>query len=92
MTKYERLKDLENKKIKYEQFFIERKGYNYVVLSKKPHKKKPFFEATESTKRNSGIASIMDIPDLGFLQMITEAVEKDYKRVCKEFVELQNEL
>ena len=93
MNKYERLKELEAKKLRYEQFFRESKGYDYVVLSKHPHKRVPFFEQRKTTKRVSGIPQILDIPEeLGFMAIIMNAIDDDYKRICKEFAELQKDL
>ena len=92
MNRYERLKELEAKKLRYEQFFRDSKEYNYVVLSKLPHKRLPFFEQKPTTRRVSGIPQVMDIPDLGFIEYIREALEADYKAVCKEFADLQKDL
>ncbi len=92
MNKYERLKELEAKKLRYEQFFRDSKEYDYVVLSKHPHKRLPFFEQKTTTRRVSGIPQVMDIPDLGFMEYIREALESDYKSICKEFADLQKDL
>jgi hypothetical protein len=92
MNKYERLKELEAKKKRYEEFFEQSRGYDYVVIAKNPHKRLPFFEQKQNTKRVSGIAQIMDIPDLGFMEYIKSLIEEDYKAVCKEFAELQKDL
>ena len=92
MNKYERLKELEAKKKRYEEFFEQSRGYDYVVIAKNPHKRLPFFEQKQNTKRVSGIAQILDVPDLGFMEYIREALENDYKRICKEFADLQKDL
>ena len=92
MNRYERLKELEAKKLRYEQFFRDSKEYDYVVLSKHPHKRLPFFEQKTTTRRVSGIPQVMDIPDLGFMEYIREALESDYKSICKEFADLQKDL
>ena len=93
MNKYERLKELEAKKSRYERLFKEWKGYDYVVLSKHPHKRLPFFEQKPTTKRVSGIPQILDVPDtLGLLTVITEIITEDYNRICKEFADLQKDL
>lgn len=92
MNKFERLKELEAKKLRYEQFFRDSKEYDYVVLSKHPHKRLPFFEQKPTTRRVSGIPQVMDIPDLGFMEYIREALENDYKSICKEFADLQRDL
>lgn len=92
MNRYERLKELEAKKLRYEQFFRDSKEYDYVVLSKHPHKRLPFFEQKPTTRRVSGIPQVMDIPDLGFMEYIREALENDYKSICKEFADLQRDL
>lgn len=93
MNKYELLKELEAKKLRYEEFFRESKGYDHVVLSRHPHKRLPFFEQKSMTRRVSGIPQIMDIPEeLGFLEIIRDSIENDYKCICKEFAELQKDL
>ena len=43
MNRYERLKELEAMKLRYEQFFRDSKEYDYVVLSKHPHKRLAVF-------------------------------------------------
>lgn len=92
MNKYERLKELEAKKLRYEQFFRDSKEYDYVVLSKHPHKRLPFFEQKPTTRRVSGIPQVMDVPDLGFVEYVKSLIEEDYKAICKEFAELQKDL
>jgi len=93
MNKYERLKELEAMKLRYEQFFRDSKEYDYVVLSKHPHKRLAFFDQKPTTRRVSGIPQIIDIPEgLGFMEMIREALESDYKSICKEFADLQKGL
>ena len=93
MNKYERLKELEAKKSRYERLFKEWKGYDYVVLCKHPHKKAGFFEQKENTKRVSGIPQILDVPDtLNLLTVINEIITEDYNGICKEFANLQKDL
>lgn len=92
MNKYERLKELEAKKKRYEEFFEQSKEYDYVVLSKHPHKRLPFFEQKPTTRRVSGIPQVMDVPDLGFVEYVKSLIEEDYKTICKEFAELQKDL
>jgi len=93
MNKYERLKQLESQKKRYEEFFKDSKEYDYVVLSKHPHKRVAFFEQRKTTKRVSGIPQILDIPEeLGFEALIRNAIDDDYKRICAEFAELQKDL
>lgn len=93
MNKFERLKELESQKLRYEEFFRDSKGYDYVCLSTHPHKQKSFFEQTKTTKRVSGIPQIIDLPDtLNLIKVIFDLVDEDYRRICKEFAELQKDL
>lgn len=93
MNKYELLKELEAKKLRYDEFFRDSKGYDNVCLSIHPHKQKPFFEQTKTTRRVSGIPQIIDLPDtLNLRAVIWELIEADYKRICAEFAELQKDL
>lgn len=93
MNKYERLKELEAQKLRYEEFFSESKGYDIVCLSSHRHKRKPFFEQKKETKRVSGIPKIIDLPDtLNLKSVISELIDEDYKRICAEFAELQKDL
>lgn len=93
MNKYERLKELEAKKKRYDEFFRESKGFENVCLSKHPHKRLPFFDQKKETKRVSGIPQILDLPDtLDLRVIIDELLTEDYKRICAEFAELQKDL
>lgn len=93
LTTFEKLKILEAKKVRLEEFFKnDIGGYDYVVLSKKTFKNRPFYEQDRSTKRTMGAMQMLDVPDIKLEEVVKRAIEDEYKRICKEFADLQKDL
>ena len=85
MNRYERLKELEAMKLRYEQFLETQKSTTTWCYRSIPHKRLPFFEQKPTTRRVSGIPQIIDIPEgLGFMEVIREALESDYKASARK--------
>lgn len=86
---YERLKELEKRKKRLEEFYREVKSFPYLVLCKTPHKRDKFWEQNDKSKRVSGMPQIIDLPnDIGLIELVMRAISDEGERIEKEFNEL----
>jgi len=86
---FERLKELEKRKKRLEEFYRQVKSFPYLVLCKTPNKKDKFWEQNDKSKRVSGMPQITDLPDdIGLIELVMRAISDESDRIEKEFNEL----
>ncbi len=90
--KYERLKELEKMKARFDSFYKDYKAHPFVVFSSIKARRDTFYNQTSESKRVHGLPQILDVPDdIGINEMVVSAINEQYDKVVLEFNKLLSE-